>query len=99
MARDTDRKKISEAVRLQSVWKRDCYGNLNYGPGGSYVDYVTDTDEALRVEYTKAGTLRTVWYRHWDSGRPGFPLVCEERVTVGKLTYALHQIGVPREAL
>lgn len=99
MARDTDRKKISEAVRLQGVWKRHTFGALNYGPGGSYVELVTDCDEALYVEYTKSGQIRRVTYRHWDGGKPGYPMVCTESPKREKLAYVLHHLGVKRGQL
>lgn len=96
MARDTPRKLISEAVRLSApLWSRQTYGNVDYGPGGTYVEYVSTSDEALYVEYTKAGNIRRVTYRHWDSGKPGHPIVCTESPKRDKLGYALHQIGIP----
>lgn len=93
MARDTDRKKISEAARLGSLWRRQTHGALLHGPGGTYVEFVTDYDEALYVEYTSTGRLRRVTYRHWDSGRSGYPIVCTESPKQGKLNYVLRHIN------
>ncbi|ACH62021.1 hypothetical protein MYRNA_13 [Mycobacterium phage Myrna] len=89
MARDTDRKKISEAVRTQSLWRRETYGDLltltNGHSSGSYVELVTANDEALYVEYTPSGRIRRATYRHWDSGRPGYPIVCTKHIRRNKL--------------
>ena len=88
MARDTDRKKISEAVRTQSLWTRDAYGDvqaIGSTKGGTYVELVTANDEALYIEYTASGQIRRATYRHWDSGRPGHPIVCTKHIRRNKL--------------
>lgn len=65
MARDTDRKEISEAVRKQSLWTCHTHGALTYN-GGSYVDLVTDYDERLYVQYGRAGQVTVAYYTHWE---------------------------------
>jgi hypothetical protein len=85
MSRDTDRKKISEVTRQQKLWVRDASGDINHGSGGTYVELVTSTDEALYIEYTVSGQLRRATYRHWDSGQPGHPIVCTKHIKRRKL--------------
>ena len=45
MARDTDRKQISEAIRFQTLWRREVFGTHGH-LGGTYVEYVTDLTSA-----------------------------------------------------
>lgn len=65
MARTTDRMKISEAARTQTLWRREAVGvDPQFGP---YVAFVTDYDERLYVQYGNAGQVKSATYTHWDA--------------------------------
>lgn len=73
MARDTDRKVISEAVRTQPLrndgtplWKRQAHGETLYNKG-SYVVFTTEYDESLTINYGPKGRIVYASYRHWDN--------------------------------
>ena len=87
MARDTDRKQISEAVRLQSLWRveqRDRTG----------VRLVTDYDERLSVAYGNADQIKFARYTHWD--RDTGEIAYAELITTGKRKRVLHLIDQGR---
>jgi hypothetical protein len=90
MARDTDRKQVSEAVRLSSLWRRESFGTTLYN-GGSYVVYVTNYDEALTVWYGPKGFIISAEYRHWDAARPG--RAWSEKIALGKRKRVLELIN------
>jgi len=87
MARDTDRKKISEALRLQGMWRveeRDRTG----------VRLVTDFDERLSIAYGNADQIKFATYTHWD--RDTGEIVSREPITVAKRARVLHLINQGR---
>jgi hypothetical protein len=81
MARDTDRKQVSEAVRLNPLWTRESFGKTLYN-GGSYVQYKTSYDETLTVWYGPKGFITEANYRHWDGA--GHRIVAEEKIKTDK---------------
>jgi hypothetical protein len=91
--RDTDRKKISEAVRLQKLWRYETDGAAY--PSGTYVEYVTDFDERLRIEYGETDRVRCALYTHWD--RDTGDVVSNEHITTKKRERVLHLINQGRD--
>lgn len=63
MARDTDRRMVSEAVRLSSYWSAQSHGRDF--PSGTYVILATPYDENLVVNYGSAGQIKAATYTHF----------------------------------
>lgn len=59
MARDTDRKQVSEAARKSNLWRITTNGE-------DYVTFNTDYAEHLWVRYGKAGQILHAVYIHFD---------------------------------
>ena len=71
--RDTDRKKISEAVRLSGAWLFQAYGDEHY------VSRATNPSERLVIRYGKAGQIVEAWH-NWPGCRNGIITRKGERV-------------------
>lgn len=102
MARDTDSKKISEAVRTQplrndgtALWKRESFGQTLYN-GGSYVTLHTEYDEALEIFYGPKGRIVEARYRHWDND---LKVAHSVQITTPRLATTLKLIETGRIAL
>ena len=54
--RDTDRKRVSEAVRLSGAWLFQAYGDEHY------VSRATNPSERLVIRYGKAGQIVEAWH-------------------------------------
>lgn len=59
MARIVDRHIISEAVRLQTLWRIE-------DNSGKWLSLITDYDERLRIHYGNPGQIVSAIYTHWD---------------------------------
>ena len=91
MARDTDRRHVSEALRLQGLWRVE--GRTAFRDQ-MRVDLVTDFDERLVLWFGKSEQLTMATYTHWD--RDTGSIVAREPITQGKRKRVLHLIDQGR---
>lgn len=92
MARDTDRKQVSEALRLQKLWGVEKRFSFH---GQHCVQLVTDYDERLVLWYGLKGQLTVATYTHWD--RDTGSIVSREPITQRKRVRVLHLINQGRD--
>ena len=86
MARDTDRKKISEALRTQNPILWDVESRTL-----SSLTLVTDYDERLHIQYGRFSQVKGAVYTHWD--RDTGDVVSAESITHRKRERVLHLIN------
>lgn len=79
MARDTDRKMVSEAVRLSTYWTQEVIGFDSQM--GLYVELVTPYAERLFVQYGNVGQVKSAVYIHY---REDGQVASQERISVNK---------------